>query len=156
MPAATFDAKKERLSLREILLLFSVASVAVLIRLVGITQPYIDAWSYKQGTIAIIAENFYRNGFNIFYPQINWAGSAPGYIGTEFPLVPFIASLLYVPFGVHEWVGRFVSLFFFKDHNLIGYDLVTTPGRRHNLLTSEESNFSMSLLIKYANNTIKR
>jgi 4-amino-4-deoxy-L-arabinose transferase-like glycosyltransferase len=78
-----------------------------------ISQPFVDTWSYKQGTIAMIAENFYRNGFNIFYPQINWAGSAAGYIGTEFPLVPFIASLLYIPFGVHEWIGRLLSVISF-------------------------------------------
>ena len=71
-----------------------------------------DEWSFKQGTIAMIAENFYRNGFNIFYPQINWAGNAAGYIGTEFPLVPFLASLLYIPFGVQEWIGRSVSVTF--------------------------------------------
>jgi 4-amino-4-deoxy-L-arabinose transferase-like glycosyltransferase len=98
----------------EILALVGVLLLAVAVRLIKISQPYVDEWSYKQGTIAMIAENFYRNGFNIFYPQINWAGSAAGYIGTEFPLVPFLASLLYVPFGVQEWIGRSVSVVFFS------------------------------------------
>lgn len=61
----------------------------------------------------MISENFYLHGFNIFYPQINWAGNAPGYVGTEFPLVPFLASLLYLFFGVQDWIGRSVSVVFF-------------------------------------------
>jgi 4-amino-4-deoxy-L-arabinose transferase-like glycosyltransferase len=93
--------------------LVGLLALGLCTRLIKISQPYVDEWSFKQGTIAMIAENFYRNGFNIFYPQINWAGNSAGYIGTEFPLVPFLASLLYVPFGVHEWVGRSVSVVFF-------------------------------------------
>jgi 4-amino-4-deoxy-L-arabinose transferase-like glycosyltransferase len=98
---------------RETLFLLILVSLSLLIRLIKISQPYVDQWSFKQGTIAMIAENFYRNGFNFFYPQINWAGASAGYIGTEFPLVPFLASLLYVPFGVHEWIGRSISVAFF-------------------------------------------
>jgi ABC-type Co2+ transport system permease subunit len=61
----------------------------------------------------MIAANFYRNGFNFFYPQIDWAGNEPGYVGTEFPLVPYLAALAYVPFGIHDWIGRSVSVAFF-------------------------------------------
>jgi 4-amino-4-deoxy-L-arabinose transferase-like glycosyltransferase len=106
------NAVTRRIPSGELFVLAGVLALAVAARLVKISQPYIDEWSFKQGTIAMIAENFYRNGFNIFYPQINWAGNAAGYIGTEFPLVPFIASLLYIPFGVNEWVGRSVSVAF--------------------------------------------
>jgi 4-amino-4-deoxy-L-arabinose transferase-like glycosyltransferase len=106
-------SKDKPLQRRETLVLAGLVALTVALRLYKITQPFIDEWSFKQGTIAMIAENFYRNGFNIFYPQINWAGPEAGYIGTEFPLVPFLASLLYVPFGVHEWIGRSVSVAFF-------------------------------------------
>jgi 4-amino-4-deoxy-L-arabinose transferase-like glycosyltransferase len=61
----------------------------------------------------MIAENFYRHGFNILYPQINWAGPAPGYVGTEFPLVPLLASVCYLLFGVQDWNGRAISVAFF-------------------------------------------
>jgi 4-amino-4-deoxy-L-arabinose transferase-like glycosyltransferase len=106
------NSRAKLLQSHEILPLVGLFLLALAVRLIKISQPYVDEWSFKQGTIAMIAENFYRNGFNIFYPQINWAGSSPGYIGTEFPLVPFLASLLYVPFGVHEWIGRSVSVAF--------------------------------------------
>ncbi len=109
-PALALEAPLQR---REIFTLAGLLVLAATVRLIDISQPFVDRWSFKQGTIAMIAENFYRNGFNIFYPQINWAGSSPGYIGTEFPLVPFIASLLYGPLGVHEWIGRSISVVFF-------------------------------------------
>jgi 4-amino-4-deoxy-L-arabinose transferase-like glycosyltransferase len=104
------SARKNSLPAKEMVVLLALLALGVGIRLVNITQPYLGSWSWKHGTNGMIAENFYRHGFNIFYPQINWAGSAPGYIGTEFPLVPFTAALLYVPFGVQEWVGRAISV----------------------------------------------
>jgi len=96
-----------------LLLVTAVAAVGVAIRLVRITQLFVDSWSWRQSDIATIAENFYGNGFNVFLPQINWAGPTPGYVGAEFQLVPFLAALLYELFGVHEWVGRAVSVAFF-------------------------------------------
>lgn len=104
---------KRRINHREIFLIFVLIALGILIRIIQIDQPFIDAWTWRQSDVAMIAENFYRHGFNIFYPQIDWAGSSPGYIGTEFPLVPFIASLLYVFFDVHEWIGRSISVLFF-------------------------------------------
>jgi 4-amino-4-deoxy-L-arabinose transferase-like glycosyltransferase len=98
---------------RERLLVGAILACALGIRLIAISQPYVDAWSWRQADVAMIAENFYRHGFALFYPQINWAGTAPGYVGTEFPLVPFLAALLYGAFGVQAWVGRAVSVAFF-------------------------------------------
>jgi len=39
--------------------------------------------------------HFLQNGFRFGYPQIDWAGNAPGYVGTEFPILPFIAAVCY-------------------------------------------------------------
>lgn len=109
---------QERFSLMCLLLL------GVGIRVIGITQPFVDGWSWRQADGAMIAENFYRHGFNIWFPQINWAGAAPGYVGTEFPLVPFVASLGYLLFGVHEWIGRAISVAFFVASVLFVFLLV--------------------------------
>ena len=98
---------------QEWLLLLALLAVGCLIRLWAVTQPFVDHWSWRQADTAMIAENFYRHGFNIFYPQINWAGPAPGYVGTEFPLVPFLAAGLYWIFGVQDWIGRAISVAFF-------------------------------------------
>ena len=93
---------------RERLLLCAILACSLGIRLIAITQPYVDAWSWRQADVAMIAENFYRHGFALFYPQINWAGTASGYVGTEFPLVPFLAAWLYGIFCVQSWIGRTV------------------------------------------------
>src|SRR5262249_61460682 len=87
--------------------------LAVAARLVLINQPYIDHWSWRQSDVAAIARNYSENGFRFAYPQIDWAGGAPGYVGTEFPILPFIAAILYKIAGVHEWIGRIQAVIFF-------------------------------------------
>ena len=67
-------------------------AMAVAVRLIAINQPYIDNWSWRQSDVAAIARNYYENGFHFAYPQIDWAGDAPGYVGTEFPILPFLAE----------------------------------------------------------------
>ena len=107
------EPQERQIQLRETLWLCALISLGLLLRLIYISQPFVDEWSWRQSDMAMIAENFYRYGFNIFYPQINWAGNSPGYVGTEFPLLNFLASLLYIVFGVHEWIGRSLSVLFF-------------------------------------------
>lgn len=102
-----------RLCRSELLPLSALVLLALLIRLVQISQPFVDDWSWRETDVAMMARNFFTGGFNILYPQVDWAGPYPGYVGMEFPLVPFIAALLYVPMGVHDWVGRSVSAGFF-------------------------------------------
>ena len=82
-------------------------------RLVFINQPYVDHWSWRQSDVAAIARNFLQNGFRFGYPQIDWAGNAPGYVGTEFPILPFIAAVCYKFAGVHEWIGRIQAVILF-------------------------------------------
>jgi hypothetical protein len=95
------------------LALLGLVVFGISLRLVRISTPFVEKWAWREADVAMIAENFYRGGFNILYPQINWAGNAPGYVGTEFPLVPLAAALAYLLFGVHAWVGRAVSVVFF-------------------------------------------
>src|SRR3989449_3042924 len=87
--------------------------LAVAVRLFSINQPYIDRWSWRQSDVAAIARNFSEHGFHFAYPQIDWAGGAPGYVGTEFPILPFLAAICYKFAGVHEWIGRSQSVIFF-------------------------------------------
>src|SRR5205807_1340463 len=82
-------------------------------RVLLIDEPYIDKWSWRQSDVAAIARNFLHNGFQFAQPQIDWAGDQPGYVGTEFPILPFIAALCYKIFGVHEWIGRIQAVIFF-------------------------------------------
>jgi len=91
----------------------AIGVVAVAVRLIAINQPYIDNWSWRQSDVAAIARNYYETGFHFAYPQIDWAGDAPGYVGTEFPILPFLAALCYKLAGVHEWIGRSQAIVFF-------------------------------------------
>src|SRR5438045_5107295 len=92
---------------------FAICVLAVAARLILTSQPYVDHWSWRQSDVAAIARNFLQNGFRFAYPQIDWAGNAPGYVGTEFPILPFIAALCYKFAGIHEWVGRIQAVILF-------------------------------------------
>ena len=92
---------------------FVICILAVVARLIFINQPYVDHWSWRQSDVAAIARNFLQNGFRFGYPQIDWAGNAPGYVGTEFPILPFIAAVCYKFAGVHEWIGRIQAVILF-------------------------------------------
>ena len=94
-------------------IVFVICLLAVAARLVFINQPYVDHWSWRQSDVAAIARNFLQNGFRFGYPQIDWAGNAPGYVGTEFPILPFIAAVYYKFAGVHEWIGRIQAVILF-------------------------------------------
>jgi len=94
------------------LVLFIVVA-ALGVRLIGIDQPFIDPWSWRQSDVAAIARNFLENGFHFTRPQIDWAGNQPGYVGTEFPVLPFMAALIYRSAGVQEWIGRLQGVLLF-------------------------------------------
>jgi 4-amino-4-deoxy-L-arabinose transferase-like glycosyltransferase len=94
-------------------LAITLSILAVAVRLILINQPFIDRWSWRQSDVAAVARNFSENGFRFTYPQIDWAGSAPGYVGTEFPILPFLTAICYKFAGVHEWIGRSESVIFF-------------------------------------------
>jgi 4-amino-4-deoxy-L-arabinose transferase-like glycosyltransferase len=98
---------------RTIKLVITLSILAVVLRFVLIDQPYIDRWSWRQSDVAAIARNFANNGFRFAYPQIDWAGSAPGYVGTEFPILPFLAAICYKFAGVQAWIGRSEAVIFF-------------------------------------------
>jgi 4-amino-4-deoxy-L-arabinose transferase-like glycosyltransferase len=90
-----------------------ISILAIAMRFFLIDQPYIDNWSWRQSDVAAIARNFYQNGFHFGKPQIDWAGDTPGYVGTEFPILPFVAAICYKIFGVHEWIGRIQGVVLF-------------------------------------------
>ena len=94
-------------------IVFVICVLAVAARLIFINQPYVDHWSWRQSDVATIARNFLQNGFRFGYPQIDWAGNAPGYVGTEFPIVSFIAAVSYKFAGMHEWIGRIQAVILF-------------------------------------------
>jgi 4-amino-4-deoxy-L-arabinose transferase-like glycosyltransferase len=90
-----------------------IGILAIVVRLIGINQPYIGEWSWRQSDVAAIARNYFVGGFHFARPQIDWAGDQPGYVGTEFPILPFVAAICYEFLGVHEWIGRIQAVILF-------------------------------------------
>jgi 4-amino-4-deoxy-L-arabinose transferase-like glycosyltransferase len=109
--AQCFGAARRRYELGKLLIAIWILAVAV--RLIFINQPYVDHWSWRQSDVAAIAHNFSERGFRFAYPQIDWAGDATGYVGTEFPILPFVAAICYKFAGIHEWIGRSQAVVFF-------------------------------------------
>jgi Dolichyl-phosphate-mannose-protein mannosyltransferase len=93
-------------------LLIAILIVAAILRFNHINQPFIDSNSWRQASTAMMADNYYRRNWNIFYPEISWNGPDPSYNGREFQTVSYIAALLYVVVGQHDWVGRSVAVMF--------------------------------------------
>ncbi|HEV3243927.1 MAG TPA: glycosyltransferase family 39 protein [Chthoniobacterales bacterium] len=109
---------------RAVRLAIIMSILAVVVRLICINQPYIDNWSWRQSDVAAIARNYFQVGFHFAHPQIDWAGDTPGYVGTEFPILPFVAAICYKIFGVHEWVGRIQAVILFAVSLLFFFLLV--------------------------------
>src|SRR5437588_3307154 len=93
--------------------LVPIVFAAVVVRLIEIDQAFVDPWSWRQSDVAAIARNFFENGFHFTLPQIDWAGNQPGFVGTEFPILPFLAALVYRSAGVEEWIGRLQGVLLF-------------------------------------------
>jgi hypothetical protein len=88
--------------------LFILGSI---VRSTEIFHP-IDTRSWRESDLASIARNYYRNGMDFAYPQIDWGGTGPGYTESEFPLYPFLIAISYKLFGQWDPIGRIISLVF--------------------------------------------
>lgn len=93
-------------------ILFLIVILGTSLRLINISKPLTDWHSWRQTFTAMIARNFYENGYRILYPQIDYAGGNPGYVPLEFPLYQFIVAMLYKVFGVHDYIGKLISIIF--------------------------------------------
>lgn len=86
--------------------------LAIALRLKGIHNPLLDHPGWRQGDTASIAKNFATLRYNIFYPQTNYNGPPPNYVELELQIVPIIAATLYKIVGIHEVIGRLVTIAF--------------------------------------------
>jgi len=86
--------------------------LGLVIRLYGINLPLVDSHQIRQAQTAMMARNLYEDNMDIFHTRLDFFGNQPGYIIMEFPLMHGITALLYYLFGVHEVIGRLVSVIF--------------------------------------------
>jgi len=83
----------------------------------------IDTVSWRESDMSSIARNFYRNGMDLFQPQIDWGGQGPGYTESEFPIYPYLIALSYKLIGYWEPVGRIISFLFSLGSMIIFFRL---------------------------------
>lgn len=84
-------------------------TLALALRCYGLGAPLLDYHSWRQADTAAIARNFALHGYRLGLPEVDWGGSQPGYVESEFPLYTFGLALLYGLFGVQEWLGRLLT-----------------------------------------------
>jgi hypothetical protein len=89
-----------------------VALIGLVLRLKGIHDPIFDHPGWRQGDTAAIARNFAQLQYNPLDPQTDYDGPPPNYVELELQIVPFLAATVYKLIGVHEIVGRLISLAF--------------------------------------------
>src|SRR3989339_2159553 len=98
---------------KSVYILLSIVLFSIIMHLKGITSPLLDFHAWRQTQTAMIARNYYENGFKFFNPQVDWYGQESNKrAGTEFPVFSFIIALLYKMFGMHDILGRFLAVFF--------------------------------------------
>ena len=85
-------------------------TLGVVLRLVNLWMPVLGIHSWRQADTAAMARHFALSDTPIWLPQIDWGGASPGHVESEFPLFPFLTSQFYQLFGVHEWIGRGLSV----------------------------------------------
>ena len=99
-------------TLRSKYLNFIPILIGLIIRLVNIQMPIVGVHSWRQADTAAMARHFALGNTPIWLPQIDWGGAMKGYVESEFPLYPFIVGQFYKLFGLHEILGRSISLLF--------------------------------------------
>lgn len=94
--------------------------LGTLLRTWRITFPLADWHSWRQADTAAVARNFVQDEFNLLYPQsdsllaLNDKGldNPHRWFLNEFPFYNAFVALLYRQFGIHEYLGRAVSIAF--------------------------------------------
>ena len=87
-----------------LIIIFGVA-----IRFIGIDQPLLEGAMTRQIQTAEITYNLFAHGFDIVRPQIHILPE-PRYFIFEFPVFNSLVACLYKIFGVHEYLGRLISI----------------------------------------------
>src|ERR1700730_9498591 len=77
-------------------------------------SPLLDHHAWRQADTASISRNFYRERFNILYPQVDERGARPvGYVETGLELFAFLVASIAKVTGFHTEIGRVLSAVLF-------------------------------------------
>ena len=67
----SFEGHRFWLIPRNIVLLGGILVLGAVLRFNNVTQPFTDAFSWRQASTAMMASNFYHRSWNIFYPEVS-------------------------------------------------------------------------------------
>jgi len=84
--------------------------LVLIVRLTTINFPPLDKTIWKEIDHIYISQNYWQHGFNFFRPEISWPAEEPRVTEMEFPLVPFVAALLYKYYGFNVYTVRVITL----------------------------------------------
>ena len=87
--------------------------LCALVRIATVDAPAIDRTQWKEIDYIVISENYFKNGFNFFKPEINWPAEPPRVTALEFPLVPYVTAFLYPLAGINAYSVRWLTLLSF-------------------------------------------
>ena len=100
----------DMMDLRSTWIFVALLFLGFALRMFEIGEPLTDKQAWRQTDTAAVARNFFEEDFNIFSPRVDWRGDGSGVVEMNFPLYPYLVSLVYGTFGgVYEWVGRLLS-----------------------------------------------
>lgn len=102
----------EDLRFADLVWLALILALAAVLRFQHVGQPLTDAFSWREASTAMMADNFRTGGWNILYPEVSWTGPGPSYQGREFQLLSYLTAILHAIFGWQDWLGRLVAALF--------------------------------------------
>lgn len=111
-PLPTASDRPFGMARQDLVILIALLALAAAARLWWVGQPLTDLFSWRQVSTAMIAHNIPLNGWNIFFPEVDWTGPGPSYQGREFQIYTLIVALVQAVTGLSDTAGRLVSAMF--------------------------------------------
>ncbi|MFN7981843.1 MAG: glycosyltransferase family 39 protein [Vicinamibacterales bacterium] len=122
-------SRDSELSRREMAVVGALLGVQAFLLWLKIDAPFTEPAAYGRSCVnATIARNFFEQGMRFLYPQLDY-GPLPGYAALEFPLIPYLAAMVYAVTGVHEWVGRAIPAVFGLGTSLVMWKIASEDTR---------------------------
>lgn len=111
--------------IRENVHVLLILGISLIVRVIRIGIPILEGTLVRQIQTASIARFFYHNGIDILRSKIDYVYGNAGYLVLEFPLYNILVSSLYkMSGGVHEYIGRLLSILFFLGSSFFVFLIV--------------------------------